>query len=180
MTDMSLPDARMSLGPAALDDLFPEGEAFRRSLRTFSVLLTLAAIIATLGLFQDSVASIIGAMVESNLESGNQPFPVPLDQLRFGVSITDGCIGWKESEAAIRAGRSRYTFAHPRERSRVEVAADPDAAVAFDESFVREMYADHGLDIEDTRYGAWSGRHTDVGFQDIVVASKSGGRETAP
>jgi len=67
MTDMSLPDARMSLGPAALDDLFPEGEAFRRSLRTFSVLLTLAAIIATLGLFQDSVASIIGAMVVAPL-----------------------------------------------------------------------------------------------------------------
>jgi uncharacterized hydrophobic protein (TIGR00271 family) len=56
-------DARMSLGPAALDDLFPEGVAFRQSLVTYGVLLTLAALVSSFGLFQDSVASIIGAMV---------------------------------------------------------------------------------------------------------------------
>jgi uncharacterized hydrophobic protein (TIGR00271 family) len=59
----ALVDARMSLGAAALDDLFPEGEAFRASLRTYTVLLVLAAFVATFGLYQDSVASIIGAMV---------------------------------------------------------------------------------------------------------------------
>jgi uncharacterized hydrophobic protein (TIGR00271 family) len=58
-----LVDARLSLGAAALDDLFPEGEAYRRSLVTYAVLLTLSAFVATFGLFQDSVASIIGAMV---------------------------------------------------------------------------------------------------------------------
>jgi 3-deoxy-7-phosphoheptulonate synthase len=47
-------------------------------------------------------SSLIGAMMESNLEHGAQPFPVPRDQLRYGVSITDGCIGWEETEAAIR------------------------------------------------------------------------------
>ena len=62
-----LADARQSLGPAQLDDLFPEGPAFRRSLRTFSVLLALAAFIASFGLYQDSVASIIGAMVVAPL-----------------------------------------------------------------------------------------------------------------
>ena len=41
-TAPTLVDARMSLGAADLDDLFPEGEAFRRSLRTYIVLLTLA------------------------------------------------------------------------------------------------------------------------------------------
>ena len=60
-------DARQALGPAQLDDLFPEGPAFRRSLRTFSVLLVLAAFIASFGLYQDSVASIIGAMVVAPL-----------------------------------------------------------------------------------------------------------------
>jgi hypothetical protein len=59
----ALADARQSLGPAQLDDLFPEGAAFRRSVRTFTVLLVLAAFIASFGLYQDSVASIIGAMV---------------------------------------------------------------------------------------------------------------------
>lgn len=46
--------------------------------------------------------SLIGAMIESNLEHGAQPFPVPREQLRYGVSITDGCISWDETERAIR------------------------------------------------------------------------------
>lgn len=46
--------------------------------------------------------SIMGAMVESNLEAGSQPFPQPKDKLRYGVSITDGCIGWATTEALIR------------------------------------------------------------------------------
>jgi uncharacterized hydrophobic protein (TIGR00271 family) len=62
-----LVDARQSLGPAKLSDLFPEGEAFRGSLRTFVVLLALASFIAAFGLYQDSVASIIGAMVVAPL-----------------------------------------------------------------------------------------------------------------
>ncbi|MFN8518933.1 MAG: DUF389 domain-containing protein [Chloroflexota bacterium] len=62
-----LPDARMSLGAAQLDDLFPPQREFRRSLRTFTVLLVLAAFIASFGLFQDSVATIIGAMVVAPL-----------------------------------------------------------------------------------------------------------------
>ena len=46
--------------------------------------------------------SIMGAMIESNLEAGNQPFPQPRDQLRYGVSITDGCIDWPTTETLIR------------------------------------------------------------------------------
>jgi len=33
--------------------------------------------------------SVIGAMIESNLHAGSQPFPQPLDALRYGVSITE-------------------------------------------------------------------------------------------
>ena len=62
-----LPDARQSLGPALLEDLFPEGPAFRRSLQTYIVLLALAALIASFGLYQDSTAAIIGAMVVAPL-----------------------------------------------------------------------------------------------------------------
>lgn len=60
-------DARLSLGRAQLDDLYPEGEAFRRSVVTFVVLLALSALIASFGLYQDSVAAIIGAMVVAPL-----------------------------------------------------------------------------------------------------------------
>jgi len=57
------PDAATPGPAAALDELFPEGPAFRRSQVTYAVLLTLAALVASFGLYQDSVASIIGAMV---------------------------------------------------------------------------------------------------------------------
>ncbi len=62
-----LVDARQSLGAAKLDDLFPEGPAFRKSIVTFTVLLALAGLIASFGLYQDSTASIIGAMVVAPL-----------------------------------------------------------------------------------------------------------------
>jgi len=45
--------------------------------------------------------AIIGAMVESNLEAGNQAFPQPVDQLKYGVSITDGCIDWATTEQMV-------------------------------------------------------------------------------
>ena len=46
--------------------------------------------------------SIMGAMVESNLSAGNQPFPQPKEKLKYGVSITDGCIDWPTTEAMVR------------------------------------------------------------------------------
>ena len=46
--------------------------------------------------------SILGAMLESNLEAGSQPFPQPKDKLRYGVSITDACIDWATTEKLVR------------------------------------------------------------------------------
>lgn len=46
--------------------------------------------------------SIMGAMVESNLGAGNQAFPQPKEKLRYGVSITDGCIDWPTTEKLVR------------------------------------------------------------------------------
>jgi 3-deoxy-7-phosphoheptulonate synthase len=45
--------------------------------------------------------SIVGLMLESNLEAGNQPIPADLSQLRYGCSVTDACIDWGTTEAAI-------------------------------------------------------------------------------
>jgi len=71
---VSLVDARQSLGPARLDDLFPEGEAFRRSIQTYVALVALASFIASFGLYQDSVAAIIGAMVVAPLGGAMMAF----------------------------------------------------------------------------------------------------------
>ncbi|MBX3666135.1 MAG: 3-deoxy-7-phosphoheptulonate synthase AroG [Burkholderiales bacterium] len=43
---------------------------------------------------------IFGVMVESHLKAGRQDL-VPGKPLAYGVSITDGCIGWDESRGAL-------------------------------------------------------------------------------
>jgi len=45
---------------------------------------------------------LIGIMVESNLEEGNQPLPADRRQLRYGVSVTDACVGWETTERMLR------------------------------------------------------------------------------
>ena len=45
---------------------------------------------------------LIGMMVESNLEEGNQKVPEDRTQLRYGVSITDACINWQTTERMVR------------------------------------------------------------------------------
>ena len=45
--------------------------------------------------------SIIGMMMESHINAGNQKIPSDLSQLEYGVSITDKCISWSETEELI-------------------------------------------------------------------------------
>ncbi len=45
--------------------------------------------------------NIAGFMIESNIYGGNQPLPEDLSTLKYGVSITDGCLGWEESEQLL-------------------------------------------------------------------------------
>ena len=46
--------------------------------------------------------SIVGMMVESHIEAGNQSIPKDLSQLRYGCSVTDACVDWKTTENMIR------------------------------------------------------------------------------
>jgi 3-deoxy-7-phosphoheptulonate synthase len=50
----------------------------------------------------DGNRSIVGLMLESHLKPGNQAIPKDLSTLEFGVSITDPCIGWDDTEALLR------------------------------------------------------------------------------
>ena len=52
----------------------------------------------------EGTKSLIGAMVESHLNEGNQPIPNDLKNLRYGISITDSCIGWETTERMLRWG----------------------------------------------------------------------------
>jgi 3-deoxy-7-phosphoheptulonate synthase len=46
--------------------------------------------------------ALIGMLLESNLVEGNQPIPTKLNRLRYGVSVTDGCVGWETTERLLR------------------------------------------------------------------------------
>lgn len=49
--------------------------------------------------------SIVGLMMESNLEAGHQPIPADRSQLRYGVSVTDPCVDWKTTEEVLLRAR---------------------------------------------------------------------------
>lgn len=51
--------------------------------------------------------SVIGMMVESHLHEGCQPFPKPVNELKYGVSITDACVNWETTERMLRWGYER-------------------------------------------------------------------------
>ncbi|MCB1775993.1 MAG: 3-deoxy-7-phosphoheptulonate synthase [Candidatus Competibacteraceae bacterium] len=46
--------------------------------------------------------SIVGLMIESNLEWGNQSIPADRSQLKYGVSVTDACVDWETTEKMMR------------------------------------------------------------------------------
>jgi len=46
--------------------------------------------------------AIMGVMIESNINDGNQKVPkVGKSGLKYGVSITDACIGWEDTESVL-------------------------------------------------------------------------------
>ncbi|WP_172200296.1 3-deoxy-7-phosphoheptulonate synthase [Niveibacterium sp. COAC-50] len=47
-------------------------------------------------------SSIIGVMIESFIEAGNQPIPKDLSELRYGCSVTDACVSWETTEEMLR------------------------------------------------------------------------------
>lgn len=46
--------------------------------------------------------SIMGLMLESNLNAGNQSAEQALSQMKYGVSITDACIDWQTTKQLLR------------------------------------------------------------------------------
>jgi 3-deoxy-7-phosphoheptulonate synthase len=55
-----------------------------------------------LALRREGLPGVFGAMLESHLHAGAQKFPRPLAELQRGVSITDPCIGWADTETLLR------------------------------------------------------------------------------
>ena len=62
----------------------------------------------------DGNQSIIGFMLESHLNEGNQKIDEDLSTLKYGVSITDSCINWQTTERTLieTAHRLKETDLH--------------------------------------------------------------------
>ncbi|EGK72047.1 Phospho-2-dehydro-3-deoxyheptonate aldolase [Methyloversatilis universalis FAM5] len=54
------------------------------------------------GQIRDGNRSIVGVMIESHLNAGNQSIPKDLSQLKYGCSVTDGCVDWATTEQMLR------------------------------------------------------------------------------
>lgn len=58
--------------------------------------------------------SIIGIMLESHINSGNQKSDgIAFADLEYGISITDGCIDWATTEALISQARDKLITVLP-------------------------------------------------------------------
>lgn len=62
---------------------------------------------------RDGNTSIIGFMLESNLEAGRQDMPDDRAALRRGVSITDACIDWPTTQTLLRETHGRLQSVLP-------------------------------------------------------------------
>ena len=51
--------------------------------------------------------SIVGLMLESNIHAGNQPVNPDRSKMEYGISVTDACIGWDETEALLLEAHGR-------------------------------------------------------------------------
>ncbi|QLE84610.1 3-deoxy-7-phosphoheptulonate synthase [Shewanella sp. Scap07] len=57
--------------------------------------------------------SIIGVMLESHLNAGNQSSSQPMSELAYGVSVTDACINWQDTETLLREGAQQLASVLP-------------------------------------------------------------------
>ena len=52
----------------------------------------------------------------------------------------------------------------------------PERGIAYDEKYIRNLYAKNGLSvIEPIYFGTWSGPRKTSNYQDIIVATRQGG-----
>lgn len=75
-----------------------------------------------------------------------------------------------------RAGQALLEFRHRQGDAWIVDEDVPENAVAYDETRIRRIYAEHGLIVHDPIHaGSWSGHPAPATFQDIIVATKSAG-----
>jgi len=55
--------------------------------------------------------TLVAAMVESHLQEGSQPLVADRSKLKYGVSVTDACVGWETTERMLRHAHRAFSVA---------------------------------------------------------------------
>jgi ubiquinone/menaquinone biosynthesis C-methylase UbiE len=78
-----------------------------------------------------------------------------------------------QTRARVMRGESTLPFIYEGVGFKAISELVPEAAVAFDESYIKEQYERCGLTLTaPIRYGTWSYRFSDFEYQDFIVAEK--------
>jgi ubiquinone/menaquinone biosynthesis C-methylase UbiE len=73
----------------------------------------------------------------------------------------------------IEERASTINFKGELDGCRVDKMEVPEAAIAYEENKIRELYEKYKMSIlQPVRYGTWWGRRDGLSLQDIVVATK--------
>ncbi|NQS91273.1 MAG: class I SAM-dependent methyltransferase [Chloroflexi bacterium] len=79
----------------------------------------------------------------------------------------------EESEGLIRAGHSKLDFCYKINDGLTIDENDPEAAIAYNEGFIKMLFEKHELKIiQPIYYGSWCKRDNFLSYQDIIVAVK--------
>jgi SAM-dependent methyltransferase len=88
--------------------------------------------------------------------------------------ITFFLLNEKQQELAAQ-GRNDINFQYSSGVYRTRSETVPESAVAYDETYLRQLIAQCGLEIsEPIHYGVWSGRAVGLSYQDILLIRHSG------
>jgi len=92
-----------------------------------------------------------------------------------GKSLTTFFLLSPEAIRHVERGDSTLKLEYSGKRFKAASEAVPEAAIAYDEKYVKELCANNGLVIIDpVRYGTWSYRLSDFEYQDFIIAEKRG------
>lgn len=100
-----------------------------------------------------------------------------LDEIRRvlrpgGIAVTTWLVFDEARLSAATSDRAAYPLVHVLEpRIRYSDPSDPLRAIGFEESFVREMVQEAGLDVQTIARGTWTGE-PGADFQDLVIIRK--------
>lgn len=80
----------------------------------------------------------------------------------------------EKQEMLAREGRNSLRFEHGEGAWRYVHEHSPESAAAYDESYILELLAQHGLALKaPIYYGRWSGRSDGLSYQDILLIENS-------